>query len=666
MFQPLVKRYGIAGAVLGLAAGLYEAAQLYFISRRLAILDVGEVIWLVAPFVGLLIFGVSGLVSGWVASKVFRRDPWGAAILAACGFGTVGAYVFLVRQSSRASLRGMPFLEVSTPPILVFVCVSALALLVFRVGWRVLSSWFDAGTRWPVSWPLRVLTAAVFLVVCGHLVLLFLKPAQGSSRASASGSSSRPNLVLITLDTVRADHLSAYGYARTTTPNLDRAARQGVLFENAIATSSWTLPSHASMFTGLLPHQHGANYNAPLPPGSMTLAGVLGSRGYETAAFAANTAWFKQGRGMDQGFDVYDDDTDSVRHNLRRTLSGRAFQELYYRLRGIGDFGRKDARQLNHEIFDWLRHRSKSPFFLFVNYYDAHDPYVAPPPYDKSFGSASASLLRRARSVSHGQQVSQRLSAEDTASLISAYDNCLAFLDSQVGELLAFLASSPNGSNTIVVITSDHGEAFGEHDCYGHGCGLHRELLHVPLIVFGPGIPSGRRVSPLVSIRGIFSTVLDAASGDIHLPLGASLRRFWTAGANPQLGDQVAVSELTPAAGVITAPTPSISLMTGEWHYLRDATGRSRLYRWREDGGEETDLSSSAEGLRVSQQLEQRLYGLVRYSRPPWHGGDYLLAFGAADYTALGLTARVSKEPGSGRPQIQPEAVDEIRSVPYE
>jgi hypothetical protein len=106
--------------------------------------------------------------------------------------------------------------------------------------------------------------------------------------------------------------------------------------------------------------------------------------------------------------------------------------------------------------------------------------------------------------------------------------------------------------------------------------------------------------------------------------------------------------------------------MTGEWHYLRDATGRSQLYRWREDGGEETDLSTSAEGLRVSQQLEQRLYGLVRYSRPPWHGGDYLLAFGAADYMALGLTAHVSKEAGSGRPQIEPEALDQIRSVPYQ
>jgi hypothetical protein len=233
---------------------------------------------------------------------------------------------------------------------------------------------------------------------------------------------------------------------------------------------------------------------------------------------------------MDQGFDVYDDDIDSVRHNLRRTLSGRAFQELYYRLRGIGDFGRKDARQLNQEIFNWLRHRSRSPFFLFVYYYDAHDPYVAPPPYDKFFGSPSASLLRRARPVSHGHQVSQRLSAEDTASLISAYDNCLAFLDRQVGELLSFLANSPDGSNTIVVITSDHGEAFGEHDCYGHGCGLHRELLRVPLILFGPGIPSSRRVSPLVSIRAVFSTVLDVASGDGHLPLRASLRRFWAAG----------------------------------------------------------------------------------------------------------------------------------------
>ncbi len=579
----------------------------------------------------------------------------------------MGTYAFLVRRFSQNSFRGLPLLEVLTPPFLAFVCVSALTLLVFRVGWHALSSWFDSGTPWPIAWPLRVLTAGVFLVVSGHLVLLFLKPAQGSSRGSASGSSSRPNLVLITLDTVRADHLSAYGYARATTPNLDRAARQGVLFENAIATSSWTLPSHASMFTGLLPHQHGANYNSPLAAGSLTLAKALESEGYETAAFVANTAWFMPARRMDQGFGVYDDDSSSLLHNFRRTLCGRGFQEVYAHLGDVGDFDRKDARQLNHEVVDWLGHRSKSPFFLFVNYYDAHDPYVAPPPYDKLFGSASASLLRRARPVSHGEHASQPLSRNETASLISAYDNSLAFLDLQVGELLTSLAKSPGGSNTVVVITSDHGEAFGEHGCYGHGgCGLNRELLHVPLIVFGPGVPSGGRVSPVVSIRGIFSTVLDVASSNGHLPLGASLRRFWIAGADPQLGDQVAVSELTPAAGVVTAPVPSISLVTGEWHYLRDATGHSRLYHWQEDGGEETDLSASAEGLRVSQRLEQRLYALVRDSRPPWHGGDYLLAFGAADYAALGLTAHVSKEPGSGRPKIEPEALDQIRSVPYE
>lgn len=655
----LAGRWGLVGAALGLAAGLYEAAQLYLISRPLAILDVGQVIWFVAPLVGLVTFGVCGLVSGVVASKAFHRYPIGVAILTACGFGTAGAYVCLVRQFSQHSFRGLPLLEVFTPPFLMFVFVSAFTLLIFRVGWHAMSSWFDTRTRWPVAWPLKGFAAAVFLVVCGHLILAFLQPAQGSSRARASGSSGRPNLVLITLDTVRADHLSAYGYGRATTPNLDRAARQGVLFENAIATSSWTFPSHASMFTGLLPHQHGANYSSPLATGCLTLAQALESEGYDTAAFVANTLWFMPARGMDRGFDVYDDNSFSLLHNFRKTLGGRGFQEVYSHLRGAGDFDRKDARQLNHEIFDWLGHRSKSPFLMFVNYYDAHDPYVAPRPYDKFFGPTSASLSRRGRSVLHAQQASQRLSAEDTASLIGAYDNCLAFLDRQVGELLTFLANSPDGSNTIVVITSDHGEAFGEHGCYGHGrCGLNRELLHVPLIVFGPGIPAGERVSSVVSLLGIFSTIRHFASGYGGLPRGTSLRRLWT-GTRPQPADQISVSELT-------APMPSISLMTGEWHYLRDGTGRSQLYRWREDGGEEIDLSTSAEGLRVSRNLQQRLYTLIRTSRPPWHGSDYLLAFGAGDYAGLGSSAHDSKEPVSGRQQIEPEALDEIRSVPYE
>ncbi|MBZ5545544.1 MAG: sulfatase-like hydrolase/transferase [Acidobacteriia bacterium] len=243
----------------------------------------------------------------------------------------------------------------------------------------------------------KLLVAGVAIAVAG-LVLAHLTRSVAwvsTSHAAQPGLSERPNIVLITLDTVRADHLSTYGYHRRTSPNLDRLARQGVVFENAIAPTSWTLASHATIFTGLLPHQHGANESAPLAPGLKTLAAILGSRGYQTAGFSANISYGYAGWGMSDGFGLYDDDGSSLRHNLAKTTAGRhLIAPAYQRLIHYDDFDRRNAAELNRDVARWFNHRSGSPYFLFVNYYDAHMSYLPPPPFAHRFGKPLKDVVR--------------------------------------------------------------------------------------------------------------------------------------------------------------------------------------------------------------------------------------------------------------------------------
>ncbi len=399
----------------------------------------------------------------------------------------------------------------------------------------------------------------------------------GPRQAARPGT---PNIVFIVLDTVRADHLSSYGYSRPTTPNLDRLARAGVLFENAIAPTSWTLASHASMFTGLLPHQHGADWSRPLPRDPRTLADVLRSRGYETAGFVANFNYCQRGWGIGRGFETYVDDSESLRRNLAGTLLGTALiQPVYQNFCRFDYLERQDAREMNRQVFGWLRRRSTRPFFLFLNYFDCHSPYLTEPPYDHRFGKLSDKLVHKLFEALQSKDPARGFTATEQASLVAGYDDCLAFLDEHVGRLLDLLQRSPEGRNTIVIITSDHGEAFGEQGWYSHGYNLYREVLHVPLIITGPGIPKDVRIRRLVRTRDLFSTVLDLAAGGKTPFSPYSLARFWNPQLTPQPFDDFAVSELVPIFNE-GGKQAMISLTTPEWQYIYNSSGRQELYHW--------------------------------------------------------------------------------------
>ncbi|MFH0945883.1 MAG: sulfatase, partial [Planctomycetota bacterium] len=291
-----------------------------------------------------------------------------------------------------------------------------------------------------------------------------------------------PNIVLISADTLRADHLGCYGYDRSTSPNIDRLASAATLYRKCFSTSPWTVPSHASMFTGKLPFEHGAHsIDPPHPMGdvyplgldNLTLAEALQEEGYRTGAFVSNWAYMFPQLQLNQGFDTY-------------------------HLDGVY------ADQLNLPIFQWLDQRDKRPFFLFINYIDTHRPYnVRPRP-----GLLDAPPVQD-RGELLDQLIAEVLPAtgpvpEDLArKVIDQYDTSISNLDEQLGKLLDKLEETGVLDNTIIVFTSDHGEYFGEHHLVEHSKDIYQEAIWVPLIVRKPGQTAGEVVDELASSTDI-------------------------------------------------------------------------------------------------------------------------------------------------------------------
>ncbi|HET7211963.1 MAG TPA: sulfatase [Terriglobia bacterium] len=620
--RQIVSRFVVFSAFAGLLLGIFEAALLRTspIVPALLVPDIGSVEWFLAPLVDIACFALLGLVLGLLAGRTpgRHRIRW---LVAAEGAAVMAFVALRVRWlHARIVIREYHLRDILVP-LAAFAAALAVAAVAVYLLWKPVSR-LAARSRFGwvrcLSWSV---VAAVLVALCG-IAYSRLEPFRSPARAQANAK--EPNVIFIVLDTVRADHLSAYGYQRPTTPNLDRLARRGVLFENALSATSWTLASHAAMFTGLLPHQNGADWWLPLPPGPRTLAGILQSRGYETAGFAANFNYCQRGWGIGRGFEIYRDDSESLSRNLAGTLLGTALiQPTYESFCRFDYLERQDARQTNNSVLRWLRQPPSSPFFLFINYFDTHVPYLTEASYNHRFGAVSNRLVHKLFRDLQGPAPARDITPAERAALMAGYDNCLAFLDAQIGHLLDFLEKSPEGRNTIVIITSDHGEAFGEQGFYSHGYNLYRELLHVPLIIAGPGIPRDVRISHIVRTRDLFSTVLDLAGGG-HTPFSReSLARFWNPGFTPQPFDNFVISELVPIFNE-TGTKAMISLTTPEWQYIYDSSGRSELYNWPADPLDQHDLAGSPGAQDTIESLHQRLIQLVAASSEPWRDQNYL------------------------------------------
>ncbi|HUX10003.1 MAG TPA: sulfatase [Terriglobia bacterium] len=672
-------RFVISGAALGLLVGLWEARLLYFVPsvKEFLVVDATYVIWFLAPLIAMAVFGTIGAVLGWIAGAGNQTSARRGVILAAVLIGCTGAYIGWAGHfvhTHAVNLTVYDRLKDLLFPLVRFAAVFAVALVAAYLGRHRIYRYFDPERRWPLRTPAKALVAVLIVLATG-VVFYAEAPRLGGAGVSGSEDQSqqRPNIVLITMDTVRADHLSAYGYSRDTSPNLARLAAKGVLFENAVSASSWTLPSLSAIYTGLLPHQSGANAFRPLDPGWKTIESVLGQHGYATAGFNANYYYGESGWGLGGGFGAYDDDRTTLLYNLSRTLLGRTvIQPLYGNLDRYDVFYRRDAADLNADVFRWLRRPRSRPFYIYINYFDAHSSYLPPAPYNHRFGTLPRSVVRR-WSAKGGFRPSEPLPAADRAALIDGYDNSLAYLDAQIGRLVHVLESSPDGKNTIFLITADHGEAFGEHGAYQHGNDLHREEIHVPLIVYGAGIPGGKRIAPPVAVRQLFATAIDLALGN-EVPLHPySLARFWEQDSPQEIARPV-VSELS--SSLSQAGVGEISLTTAQWHYIRNTRGQQYLYNWATDPAEKDNLISNPQDQATAENLNSRLREIEADSSEPWVGPEYLFALsgggssaqkpGAHAYPVGGAQAyfRSSVTPGFNGPGKSEK--DLLKTLPYQ
>jgi arylsulfatase A-like enzyme len=430
------------------------------------------------------------------------------------------------------------------------------------------------------------------------------------------------NVILIVWDTVRAYNLSPYGYPRMTTPNLARWARRGVRYNVALAPAPWTYPSHSCFFTGRWPYRLNSQWNHTLETPYPTLAEYLTSRGYQTAGFSANTNCCSYETKLDRGFIHFEDYPLTVQSLFGRTAAGNW---ILKNILSRGDFREhkwiqlqsRDARGMNLAVLDWLRRRRRDrPFFAFVNYYDVHDPYIPPAAYAGRFGITPRAPRDYQLLLDFEQSNKDTIDPRDALMARDCYDDCIAFLDDQLGRLLEELLSQGLLENTLVIITSDHGEAFGDHRIFGHANSLYLDEIGVPLVILSPDAPAGRVVVDAVSLRDLPATVVDQLGDAANSPFpGRSLAAHWrqTAGQPPAaLGP--ALSEHANATAFQAQPQRGLkrlgvqmSLVALGRHYVRDGMGSEQLYELRSDPFEQVNLIGSVAGDQVVGIFRKRL-----------------------------------------------------------
>jgi arylsulfatase A-like enzyme len=454
---------------------------------------------------------------------------------------------------------------------------------------------------------------AVVLSVWGGYAFVRLSGAETRALAALPlAAPDAPNVLLIVLDTVRADHMSAYGYDRPTTRRLDEYARRGVQFDRAVSTAPWTLPSHASLFTGRWHSELTANADRRLDASVPVLAEFLREHGYVTGGFVGNTTNCNSFYGFDRGFIRYEDFADKAKVSLVELANCSEIGRRVLQLSGLAprlgldpNVGRKDAPTINRDVLSWLSGQNGAPFFAFVNYYDAHDPFILPDGVAPKYGPAkrTAEQDRVLRVWQHPDR--RALPAAEAELIRDAYDDGIAYLDEQVGRLLDAMEARGLLENTIVIVTADHGENLGEHDLYSHGRSLYEPEVHVPLLVFGPrSVPSGRRVGATASLRDVAATVADLVGLRDASPFpGRSLARHWRS------DDSVAGSASDPVLSEVfirTTPggeprlspalrVPMRAVFLGDKKYIWYGDGIEELFDLTRDPAEMNNLAAAAD-----------------------------------------------------------------------
>jgi arylsulfatase A-like enzyme len=549
-----------------------------------------------SEYVALMIAIIlGGLFAGALVSSLWRErvaclaNPWAVSLL-----------LLTAPWVNRVALIDHSTIQKAAASILMLGSVVMLVALWHRFG---------ASQSKTVRWRTAIAGTTAVLLLSTTLVSRITPTARASKNNGPVGHE-KPNVVLITMDTVRADHLSLYAYERDTTPHLRDLAREATVYSRAIATSDETLTTHASIFTGLYPSWHGAYddppehpYGRALAPRFTTMTQVLHADGYWTAAEIANFGLLGREMGMGKGFSVYRTPRalrlsevayESPRPFYLRTAARAVLSSLAI---NTDEFTTRCLRgaDINQRTFALLNQSMQAgPFFLFLNYMDAHGPYVLPAPFNTRFPGRdphfnTADMWEMTWAVLGGKR---HVSDAERAHLVSQYDGGIAYEDEEIGKLLARLRDLGLYENTLIIVTGDHGEAFGEHGLMQHAVGsVYQDLVRVPLLIKYPNQHEGRQSDALVSQVDLMPTVLDVAG--VAIPAGVQGRSLRL----PRNDADVVYSEAFPPPSA-TVLNPRFrgfrrAMFAGSWKLITWTQGPSEFYDLAADPGETRNLYRS-------------------------------------------------------------------------
>lgn len=579
----------------GMVTGALEAAVLWgfqfvlapwqTLARRLVVVD-ANIFW-ASPVLDAAAFFLLGCVL-ILAARLLPRLHWYA--LATGMSAGIGSYMVL---ASTGYMR-----ELGTVPLAIGLGV-------------VFSRWMRRDPSARLQFlrktlkPLAVATLGMILAsAAGYRVREWLWMKQ-----LPPAPPNAPSVLLIVLDTLRADRVGAYGYPRPTTPFLDSLASESVVFDHAFANSSWTLPSHASLFTGRLPYEHEATNTLVIYDGRFrTLAQELSSRGYATAGFVSNTYYGTPAHGMAHGFQRYENLFTGPWDIFRRTLIGRKFEQA----RGeFGEkYGRMHAPEITQRFLRWVEQQPRRPFFAFLNFMDHHSPLAPPPELVQKFAAMPEPPNPAAVDFA---KLTPRLQAR-MGVVKNEYDAALAYVDEELRRMFDELRARGLDRNLLVIITSDHGESFGEHGIIEHRNSLYLEQVRVPLILRMPEkLPAGRRASGAVGLEAIPATVMSLAALDGHPFPGTPVTACLTEGA---CENNRVIAELDGAGTEDVAPGDPIaqgwvrSILTSRWHFILQQDGKVELYDWSVDPAETNNLVADPNWQKLVSEFLRELRSL--------------------------------------------------------
>jgi arylsulfatase A-like enzyme len=371
-----------------------------------------------------------------------------------------------------------------------------------------------------------------------------------------------PNVILVLIDTLRADHLGVYGYARNTSPNIDKFASEGILFENAFSQASWTYPSVASIQTSLYPSQIGEFYSKFILNDSLlTLTEYMKNNFYETIAVISNV-YVSKGFGFSQGFDIFDQDSvlkpDSITSHL-----------------------------VTDKAIKYLREYGDEPFFLWVHYMDPHSIYIHHPEY--GYRKENSSNIDVPLTGDRLKEITKSLNPDDIQYVIDTYDEEVSYTDQNFGRLIDAIKELELDKNTVIILSADHGEEFLERRRFGHAASLYNEIIHVPLIIYSP-FENGRKgtiVGQNVEVRNIARTIIETCG----LPNDnfGGMNLYGTQANNGE--KELIFSQQSEAA---ESKTPERTVIMGKWKLIeKTKEGTFELYDLESDYREKENLFGS-------------------------------------------------------------------------